>query len=108
MTINPDGLDGFSFLGQVLSRMKAGGGQVEDRMTSTTQSGWARYRSQAYQDALTDFTRALAEDPHDYSAALGAGRCHRLLAHLDDAVAAFSRAHEIRPEEARPPLPGAL
>jgi tetratricopeptide (TPR) repeat protein len=71
-------------------------------MTSTTQRGWARYRSQAYQDALTDFTRALAEDPRDYSAALGAGRCHRLLAHLDDAVAAFSRAHELRPEEARP------
>jgi tetratricopeptide (TPR) repeat protein len=71
-------------------------------MTSTTERGWARYRSQAYQEALADFTRALAEDPHDYSAALGAGRCHRLLGHLDDAVAAFSRAHDLRPEEARP------
>jgi tetratricopeptide (TPR) repeat protein len=71
-------------------------------MTSTTQQGWTRYRSGAYQDALRDFTRALTEDPHDYGAALGAGRCHRLLAHLDDAADAFSRAHDLRPGEARP------
>jgi tetratricopeptide (TPR) repeat protein len=71
-------------------------------MTSLTQRGWDRYRSQAYEDALADFTRALAEDPDDYGAVLGVGRCHRLLGRLDDAVAAFGRAHDLRPGEARP------
>lgn len=37
-----------------------------------------------------------------YSALLGRGRCHRLRGGYHDAIADFTRAHELRPDAARP------
>jgi tetratricopeptide (TPR) repeat protein len=40
--------------------------------------------------------------PRDYTALIGRGRRHRLLGAYDDAIADFSRAHQLRPDAARP------
>lgn len=64
--------------------------------------GWAKYRTKDFAGGKADFLEALKREPTNYDAVLGLGRCDRLLQRYDDAVADFTRAHELRPELARP------
>lgn len=69
---------------------------------SSAKRGWQLYRARCLADALTTFNLTLATAPEDYSALLGRGRCQRLLGTCDEAIADFTRAHEVRPFAARP------
>jgi tetratricopeptide (TPR) repeat protein len=63
--------------------------------------GWRLYRAGEYEAAGVCFATALAADPSDYDAAIGAGRCHRLLGEWQPAIAAFGRAIDIDPQRGR-------
>jgi tetratricopeptide (TPR) repeat protein len=63
---------------------------------------WDLYRGGDFAAGRDLFTQALAQDPADYDALLGLGRCHRLLGAYAAAVDDFTRAHDVEPGRARP------
>ncbi|HEV8630012.1 MAG TPA: tetratricopeptide repeat protein [Thermoanaerobaculia bacterium] len=63
--------------------------------------GWARYRLEAYEPALADFTRALELVPQEPEVLVDRGWALVKLGRLDDAVADYRLALEVDPSESR-------
>lgn len=64
--------------------------------------GWALYHLGHYQDGLQIFDKILSLAPQTADAALGRGRCYRMLGRVDDAADAFWLAHQLSPGDAHP------
>ncbi|OII18390.1 tetratricopeptide repeat protein [Curtobacterium sp. MCBA15_013] len=75
---------------------------MDDDLKSIVSSGWEAYRADRHGDAQAIFERALCLDSDNVDAWLGLGRTHRLQGHFDQAVYAFTHAHRVAPEAARP------
>jgi Flp pilus assembly protein TadD len=68
----------------------------------STVRGWQLYKAGQVDGARATFDTILAATPEDYSAVLGRGRCQRHLGAYQEAIADFTKAHELRPRAARP------
>ena len=64
--------------------------------------GWALYHLGQYEDGLQIFDEILGLAPQTVDAALGRGRCYRMLGRVDDAADAFWLAHQLSPGDAHP------
>jgi tetratricopeptide (TPR) repeat protein len=76
----------------------AGGLSVESRRMRA----WSLYHLSRYAGALDDFSEILKLEPGTTDAAVGRGRCYRMLGRIDDAAAEFSLAHRLSPTDPQP------
>jgi tetratricopeptide (TPR) repeat protein len=76
----------------------AGGSTVEQRRLR----GWALYHLGRYGEGLEDFDDVLRVAPATTDAALGRGRCYRMMGRVDDSAAAFLLAHQLSPQDPHP------
>jgi tetratricopeptide (TPR) repeat protein len=64
--------------------------------------GWALYHLERYDDGLEDFAELSKLDPNMTDAALGSGRCLRMLGRIEESAAEFWRAHLLSPQDPHP------
>ena len=64
--------------------------------------GWALYHLKRYDEALEDFNEILRLEPTTTDAALGRGRCYRMLGRIDESAAEFYLAHKLSPTDPHP------
>ncbi|MFF4182213.1 tetratricopeptide repeat protein [Streptomyces sp. NPDC001691] len=91
---------GVDVLGMMLARPEL---TDEDRVAVHTARAWGHFRSEAYEEALADYRRALTLDPAAADALHGQAVAHRAVGDHAAALADLDRLEELEPGRPRAP-----
>ncbi|MFI1397557.1 tetratricopeptide repeat protein [Streptomyces sp. NPDC020681] len=86
---------GIGLLSLLLTRTEL---DADGRLAAHVARAWAHFRADAYEDALTDYRRALSLDPRSARAYQGRAVTYRAMREYDLALADLDRAEDIAPD----------